>query len=88
MKRSHLLPAARLAAGFAALCLFAACQSPAPQTLVVEAVSPAQPVEPVAVATQLDTAEPEGPVVNQWGGIVPDAKPTTPVENGALGEIE
>ena len=88
MKSPKPIFAVRWIAGITALCLFAACQSPAPQTLVVEAVSPAQPVEPVAVATQLDTAEPEGPVVNQWGGIVPDAKPTTPVENGALGEIE
>ena len=74
-------------AGLVAMCLAAACQSQ-PETLVVEAVAPAEPVEPVTVATALDTAEPEGPVVNQWGGIVPDAKPTTPIDNGALGEIE
>ncbi len=29
----------------------------------------------------------EGPQVNQWGGIIPDAKPVTPVDDGALGEI-
>jgi len=29
----------------------------------------------------------DGPKVNQWGGIVPDALPTTPVDDGGLGEI-
>ena len=44
--------------------------------------------EPVAVATELDMTEAEGPVTNQWGGVVPEAKPTTPIDNGALGEVE
>ena len=87
MTYSKTVKTARWAAGLAALCLAAACQSQ-PETLVVEAVAQAEPVAPVAVATALDTSEPEGPVMNQWGCSVPDAKPTTPIDNGALGEIE
>jgi len=87
MKLPTPLLAVRLIAGLTGLCLAAACQSQ-PATLVVEAVAPAEPVEPVAVATELDTTEAEGPVTNQWGGVVPEAKPTTPIDNGALGEVE
>ena len=81
MKLPKPISAARWIAGITALCLAAACQSQ-PTTLVVETV------EPVAVATELDTTEPDGPITNQWGGVIPDAKPTTPIDNGALGEIE
>ena len=81
MKLPKPISAARWIAGITALCLAAACQSQ-PTTLVVEAVAP------VAVATELDTTEPDGPITNQWGGVIPDAKPTTPIDNGALGEIE
>lgn len=87
MKLPTPLLAVRLIAGLTVLCLAAACQSQ-PTTLVVEAVAPADPVEPVAVATELDMTEAEGPVTNQWGGVVPEAKPTTPIDNGALGEVE
>jgi hypothetical protein len=87
MKLPKPLSAVRSFVGFTGLCLIAACQSQ-PAMLVVEAVAPAETIEPVAVAIELDTTEPEGPVTNQWGGVVPEAKPTTPVENGALGEIE
>jgi len=87
MKLPTPLLAVRLIAGLTGLCLAAACQSQ-PTTLVVEAVAPADPVEPVAVATELDVTEAEGLVTNQWGGVVPEAKPTTPIDNGALGEVE
>ncbi|WP_290483080.1 hypothetical protein, partial [Hyphomonas sp. UBA3601] len=87
MKSPKPVSAARWIAGITALCLGAACQSQ-PTALVVEAVAPVETVEPVAVATELDTTEPDGPITNQWGGVIPDAKPTTPIDNGALGEIE
>ena len=88
MPLTKSMNAARWVAGLTGLCLAAACQSQ-PATLVVESVAvPAEPATPVAVATALDTTEPEGPVTNQWGGIVPEARPTTPIDNGALGEID
>lgn len=81
------LTAVRWIAGLTAVCLTAACQTQ-PTTLVVEAIAPVETVEPVTVAIALDTSPPDGPVTNQWGGVVPEAKPTTPIDNGALGEIE
>jgi len=84
--RSRSLTAARLTAGLTALCLMAACQTQAEP--VYEVVPHKAADVPVSVVVALETTEPDGPVTNQWGGITPEAKPTKPVENGSLGEIE
>ncbi len=42
---------------------------------------------PVSVAAQLVARQTTGTQYNQWGGIVPEAKPTVPVDDGGLGEI-
>lgn len=47
----------------------------------------ADPVAPVSVAAPLVENSSQGTQYNQWGGIVPDAKPSTPVDDGGLGEI-
>ena len=78
--------AARLLAGLTSTCLIAACQS---GTVSYKVASHEEAAIPVAVAVTPDATEKEdGMSLNQWGGTVPEARPTTPVDNGALGEIE
>ncbi len=74
-------PVGRLLAGLTLFAALGACATAAPVS-VVEAPGAEEPVAVIA-----EVVPEEGPQLNQWGGIVPDAKPTTPVDNGALGEI-
>ncbi|MBD3769668.1 MAG: hypothetical protein IE925_05915 [Rhodobacterales bacterium] len=81
MSRHIFRPAGRMLAGLMLLGGLGACAG-GPQ---IRAVNAPGAYEPVAV---IAAVEPEdGPQVNQWGGIIPDAKPVTPVDDGALGEI-
>ena len=74
-------PAGLALAGVGLIAALGACTS-GPQIRAVKAKGAYEPVAVVAAVVQED-----GPQVNQWGGIVPDAKPTTPVDDGALEEI-
>lgn len=81
MNRSDFRPAGRVLGGLALLGALGACSSGSQ----IRAVNAPGAYEPVAV---IAVVEPEdGPQVNQWGGIIPDAQPVTPVDDGALGEI-
>ncbi len=81
MNRRLIRPAGRMLAGLALLGALSACVAGEG----IRAVDAPGAYEPIAVAA---VVEPEpGPPVNQWGGIVPDAKPITPVDDGALAEI-
>tara|TARA_R100000365_G_C2736272_1_gene65560 strand:+ start:1128 stop:1361 length:234 start_codon:yes stop_codon:yes gene_type:complete len=75
-----------MAAGLSGLCLIAACQSE-PAITTYTATPQVQAYEPVAVASNLDLTQPDEPATNQWGGVIPEAKPTTSVDDGGLGEI-
>lgn len=77
--------ALRALASLTGLGLLAACAGTAPASYSV--TSPPEALQPEAVPAPLTASEPDGEVMNQWGGVVPDAKPTTPVDDGALGEI-
>lgn len=81
MKQRFIRPAGRMLGGLALLGALSACATGAE----IRAVNAPGAYEPVAVAAFVEPVE--GPQVNQWGGIVPDAKPVTPVDDGALGEI-
>lgn len=79
-----LRPAGLALAGFGLLAALGACATPAASPFRVTAANDDTRL-PVVVAAVV--VEEDGPQVNQWGGIVPDAKPTTPVDDGGLGEI-
>jgi hypothetical protein len=81
MSQFFCRPAGRTLVGLTLVAALGACVT-APPVSVIEAPGAEEPVA-VVVAVVPE----EGPQRNQWGGIVPEAKPTTPVENGALGEI-
>ncbi|KCZ50297.1 hypothetical protein [Hyphomonas pacifica] len=86
MKPANCLTAVRLAVGLTGICLIAACQSEPTETTY--SVTPqAQAYEPVGVASSLDLTQTDEPGTNQWGGVIPEAKPTTSVDDGGLGEI-
>ena len=87
MRAAKYLTAARLAASLTGVCLMAACQSE-PAITTYSVTPQAQAYEPVAVASSLDLTQPDEPVTNQWGGVIPEAKPTTSVDDGGLGEIK
>ena len=81
MNRRLIRPAGRALAGLALLGALGACVA----SDGIRAVNAPGAYEPIAVVA---VVEPEdGPRVNQWGGIVPDAKPVTPVDDGALAEV-
>ena len=81
MNSRLIRPAGRLLVGLALLGALSACAAGES----IRAVNAPGAYEPIAVVA---VVEPEdGPQVNQWGGIIPDAKPVTPVDNGALAEI-
>ena len=81
MNSRLIRPAGRLLVGLALLGALSACAAGEG----IRAVNAPGAYEPIAVVA---VVEPEdGPQVNQWGGIIPDAKPVTPVDNGALAEI-
>jgi len=86
MTRLTRLTDTHVLAGLAALAFVNACASAPTETTYAVIPAAALP-EPVEVPVPLDMNETEGTQYNQWGGIVPDAKPTTPVDDGALGEI-
>jgi len=77
-------PAGLALAGFGLLAALGACATPDASSYRVTAANDDTRL-PVIVAAVV--VEEEGPQVNQWGGIVPEAKPTTPVDDGGLGEI-
>jgi len=76
-----------LAAG-AALAL-AGCQT-APIVPVIEIADDAAPGEapPVDVAVPVSDNPAEGLSENDWGGEVPQAKPTEEIDDGGLGDIK
>ncbi|MEZ5999654.1 hypothetical protein [Hyphomonas sp.] len=81
MTTRFIRPAGRLLAGLVLLGALTACVAGDG----IRAVNAPGAYEPIAVVA---VVEPEdGPQVNQWGGIIPDAKPVTPVDNGALAEV-
>ncbi len=81
MNRRLIRQAGRMLAGLTFLGALGACVA-GDGIRAVEAPGAYEPIAVVAVV------EPEdGPQVNQWGGIVPDAKPVTPVDDGALPEV-
>ncbi|MCA8900176.1 MAG: hypothetical protein KDA53_02895 [Hyphomonas sp.] len=79
MTRRFFRPVGQWLAGTALLVSLGAC---AGGIRSVKAPGYDQPIAVVA-----DVVPEDGPQVNQWGGIVPEAKPTTPVDDGGLGEI-
>ncbi|KCZ92169.1 hypothetical protein [Hyphomonas johnsonii] len=83
LTRRRLAPLGALAAGV----LLAACApSRAPGVyLDQQAATPPPPVVAPVDPEALALAELE---TNELGGIIPDAKPVIPIENGALGEVE
>ncbi|MEZ6011707.1 MAG: hypothetical protein R3C08_07520 [Hyphomonas sp.] len=81
MKTRNSRPAGLALAGFGLLAALGACVTE-PPIRVVKAEGANEPIAVVAEVVPED-----GPKVNQWGGIVPDALPTTPVDDGGLGEI-
>jgi hypothetical protein len=81
MNRAEFRPAGRVLGGVALLAALGACASGTD----IRAVNAPGAYEPVAVVAAVEPED--GPQVNQWGGIVPEAKPVTPVDDGALGEI-
>lgn len=48
---------------------------------------PDQPLTPIVVASAIDVPVRTGPRINQLGGEIPEAKPTTKVDDYGLGEI-
>lgn len=58
-----------------------------PPVTTYKLLASATDVEPVSVAAPLVARQTAGTQYNQWGGIVPEAKPTVPVDDGGLGEI-
>ena len=82
MTTRTIRPAGLALAGFGLLAALGACTTG--QQIRVAKAMPGT-YEPVAVAA--DVVPEDGPKKNQWGGIIPDAKPVTPVDDGGLGEI-
>ena len=81
MTRQMFRPAGLALAGLALLAALSACQL-GPQ---VRAKAAPGSDEPIAVVARV--VPEDGPKVNQWGGIIPEAKPATPVDDGGLGEV-
>lgn len=81
MKISMTRPAGFLLAGLGLLATLGACQA-GPHVRAMKAKGAYEPIAVIANVVPED-----GPQINQWGGIIPDAIPTTPVDDGALGEI-
>ena len=81
MNQRLIRPAGRMLAGLALLGALTACATDGG----IRAVNAPGAYEPLAVVAAVEPED--GPRVNQWGGIVPDAKPVTPVDDGALAEV-
>lgn len=78
-----------LVSAFAGMMLLSACElgSRKPPVKTYTLLSAATQTAPISVAAPLVARQTQGTQYNQWGGIVPDAKPTTPVDDGSLGEL-
>lgn len=85
MTRTNFSAAGRAVAGLMVLCGLAACATNGTPTYRV--AHHAEAARPISVAVMPDVSADEDPQTNQWGGVIPDAKPTTEVEDGGLGEI-
>ncbi|MEZ5945416.1 MAG: hypothetical protein R3C13_06925 [Hyphomonas sp.] len=81
MLRQMNRPAGLALAGLCLMPVLAACAT-GPQIRVAKAPGANEPIAVVAAVVPE-----EGPKTNQWGGVIPDAKPSTPVDDGGLGEI-
>ncbi|MEZ5997394.1 MAG: hypothetical protein R3B98_01720 [Hyphomonas sp.] len=81
MRRQFFRPAGLALAGLCLLPMLGACQT-GPRIRAAKAPGANEPIAVVAAVIPE-----EGPKTNQWGGIIPDAKPSTPVDDGGLGEI-
>ncbi|MGH1422052.1 MAG: hypothetical protein ACRBEQ_09555 [Hyphomonas sp.] len=58
-----------------------------PPVTTYKLLAAASDIEPVSVAMPLVATRGSGTQYNQWGGTIPEAKPTVPVDDGGLGEI-
>ncbi len=66
----------------------AGCQStPEPKTTRYSVAAAERTPTPITVLIAVKAERRAGPKTNQLGGEIPDAKPTTPVSDGGLGEI-
>lgn len=82
MKTHNFRSAGLSLAGLGLLAALGACASGS--QIRVEAAT-ADSREPLAIVAAVVPDEDQR--LNQWGGVIPDAKPTTPVEDGGLDEI-
>lgn len=68
--------------------ILSGCQSAPEQPKTIYKVTrSAQVPAPVAAAIYVNPPVRTGPRINQYGGEVPEAAPSTPVGEGGLGEI-
>jgi hypothetical protein len=67
-----------------ALAALTACQTPAPVITLTEAAQ----TEPVGVAAAVSDNPSEGMTENDWGGEVPQTKPSGAVSEGGLGDLD
>ena len=86
MRIARTPAAGRAFAGLLILCGLGACATADP-VMTYRVAGHAEAARPVTVAVVPDMTEEDGAQINQWGGVIPDAKPTTDVEDGGLGEI-
>lgn len=63
-----------------------ACAS-GPSVTTYKVLTAATDTTPISVAAPLVARQTTGTQYNQWGGIIPEAKPTTPVDDDGLGEL-
>lgn len=76
----------RLLLAALATALLAGCASVPAEPVITQAVA-AEPA-PVDVAAPVSENTSEGMTENQWGGEVPDAKPTEEVGDTGLGDLD
>ena len=67
--------------------LLAACQTPPPAEPVVALTETAEPA-PVDAPVAVTDRPSEGLTENDWGGEVPQSKPSGDVSEGGLGDID
>ena len=85
MRIARTPAAGRAFAGLLILCGLGACATADP-VMTYRVAGHAEAARPVTVAVVPDMTEEDGAQINQWGGVIPDAKPTTDVEDGGLGD--
>lgn len=81
MKTRNFRSAGRLLAGLGLLAALGACAS-GPHVRALKAEGASEPIAVIAVVVPDEDQR-----MNQWGGVIPEARPTTPVEDGGLDEI-